>query len=138
MVRYVRSGAAFALPGFSPAVHVPSGLIFVSGQVAIGTDGRIVGKWDFEAQIELTIRNLESVLSAAGATLRNIVKLNIVLSDRTYVSRWRELRQKYFSEPYPASTLIVAGLISEDLLVEIEAVAYLPPRTSWSNSERAN
>jgi hypothetical protein len=52
MVRHISTDAVFALPGFSPAVAVSSELILVSGQVAIGLDGEIVGRGDFEAQVK--------------------------------------------------------------------------------------
>ena len=127
MVKHVKSDAAFAMPGFSPAVCLPSGLILVSGQVAVGTDGTAANPGDFEAQTEITMHNLEMVLAASGATLRDVVKLGVIVTDRAYVARWRELRGRYFSDPFPASTLIIAGLVSEDFLIEIEATAYVPP-----------
>jgi 2-iminobutanoate/2-iminopropanoate deaminase len=129
MVRFVKSEAAFAMPGFSPAVCLPSGLVLVSGQVAVGADGKVLGKGDFDAQTEMTMQNLEAVLVSLGATLRNIVRLGIIVTDRAYVPRWRELRGKYFSDPFPASTMIIAGLVSEDFLVEIEATAYMSTST---------
>jgi 2-iminobutanoate/2-iminopropanoate deaminase len=125
MVKYVRGAAAFAMPGFSPAVCLPSGLVLVSGQVAVGSDGKVVGKGDFDAQTEMTMQNLEEILASAGAMLRDIVKLGIIVTDRAYVGRWRELRGRYFSDPFPASTMIIAELVSEDFLIEIEATAYV-------------
>ena len=125
MVKHIKSDATFVLPGFSPAVALSSGLVLVSGQVAVGLDGQIAGKGDFDAQTELTMQNMQAVLAAAGATFKHVIKLGIILADRKYVGRWRELRSRYFSEPYPASTLIIAGLVSEDLLIEVEATAYV-------------
>ena len=130
MVKYVRGATAFAMPGFSPTVCLPSGLVLVSGQVAVGSDGKAVGKGDFDAQTEMTMQNPEGVLAAAGATLRNIVKLGVIVTDRAYVGRWRELRGRYFSDPFPASTMIIAKLVSEDFLIEIEATAYVPTTPS--------
>lgn len=126
MVKHIGTDAVFALPGFSPAVAVSSELILVSGQVAIGLDGQIVGKGDFDAQVKQTMQNLGAVLAAAGASFKDVVRVGVILSDRKYLSQWRELRSRYFSEPFPASTLIIAGLVSVDLLVEVEATACLP------------
>jgi enamine deaminase RidA (YjgF/YER057c/UK114 family) len=128
VVQHVKTEATFTLPGFSPAVVLPGGLVLVSGQVAIGLDGNIGGKGDFDAQVDLTLRNLREVLAAAGAKFEQVARLGIILSDRKYVGRWRELRSRYFREPYPASTLIVAGLVSEELLIEVEATACLGSR----------
>jgi 2-iminobutanoate/2-iminopropanoate deaminase len=127
VVKYLKSESAFALPGFSPAVVLPSGLVLISGQVAIGLDGQIRGKGDFDAQVELTMENMRAVLAAASATFEQVIRLGIIVTDRKYVSRWRELRSRYFSEPYPTSTLIIAGLVSKDLLIEVEATAYVVP-----------
>jgi 2-iminobutanoate/2-iminopropanoate deaminase len=126
MVKHIRTDAAFALPGFSPAVAVSSELILISGQVGIGLDGQIVGKGDFQSQVEQTMQNLGAVLAAAGATFKDVVRVGVILSDRKYLGQWREMRSRYFSEPYPASTLVIAGLVSEDLLIEVEATACLP------------
>jgi 2-iminobutanoate/2-iminopropanoate deaminase len=126
MVKHVRSDDTFAMPGFSPAISLPSGLILVSGQVAVAPDGKLVGKGDFDTQTEMTIRNLELVLAASGASLHNVVRLGIIVTNRAYVARWRELRSVYFSDPFPTSTMIIAGLVSEEFLIEIEATAYVP------------
>jgi 2-iminobutanoate/2-iminopropanoate deaminase len=104
---------------------VSSELVVISGQVAIGLDGQIVGKGKFDSQVEQTMQNLGAVLGAAGASFKDVVRVGVILSDRKYLGRWRELRSKYFTEPYPASTLIIAGLVSEDLLIEVEATACL-------------
>jgi 2-iminobutanoate/2-iminopropanoate deaminase len=126
MIKHIRTDAAFALPGFSPAVALSSDLILTSGQVSIGLDGQIVGKDNFQLQVEQTMQNLGAVLAAAGASFGNVVRVGVILTDRKYLSQWRELRSWYFIEPFPASTLIIAGLVSEDLLFEIEATACLP------------
>ncbi len=128
MVRHIRSDAAFAAPGFSPAVAVSSELILISGQVAFGLDGEIVGKGDFDRQVEQTMQNLGALLAAAGATFKDVVRVGVILTDRKHLGQWRTLRHRYFADPYPASTLIIAGLVSEDLLIEVEATACLPGR----------
>lgn len=133
MVRHISTDAVFALPGFSPAVAVSSELILVSGQVAIGLDGEIVGRGDFEAQVKQTMQNLGAILSAAGASFKDVVRVGVILSDRKYLTQWRGLRSQYFSEPFPTSTLIIAGLVSADLLVEVEAIACLPISRSELN-----
>jgi enamine deaminase RidA (YjgF/YER057c/UK114 family) len=89
MVRHISTDAVFALPGFSPAVAVSSELILVSGQVAIGLDGEIVGRGDFEAQVKQTMQNLGAILSAAGASFKDVVRVGVILSDRKYLTQWR-------------------------------------------------
>ncbi len=99
-------------------------LVFVSGQAAIGDDGEIVGKGDFDRQAEQAFRNLQRVLDAAGASLREVVKVTIFLTSMQHFAKIIELRRKWFSAPYPADTIVeVAALYSPDAMIEIEAIA---------------
>jgi 2-iminobutanoate/2-iminopropanoate deaminase len=126
MVHYVTPKDTFPLPGLSAGVIVDGPCLFVSGQVSFDASGAIVGKDDFQAQAIQVMSNLQAVLRDGGATFRDVVRVNVFLSDRRYLAAWRELRLKYFAEPFPASTLVIAQLISPDLLIEVEAVAAVP------------
>jgi reactive intermediate/imine deaminase len=100
------------------------GLIFVSGQAAIGQDGGLVGVGDFDAQAEQAFSNLQGVLEAGGSGLDRIVKVTIFLTDMTNFPKIVELRGRWFSEPYPADTIVeVASLALPELEIEIEAIA---------------
>ena len=81
-------------------------LIFVSGQAAIGLDGTIVGVGNFDAQAEQTFKNLAAVLEAGGSSLSKIVKVNIYLKDMGNFGKIVALREKYFTPPYPADTIV--------------------------------
>lgn len=99
-------------------------LLFVSGQAAIDEHGQLVGVGDFDAQAEEAFQNLARVLEAGGSTLRHIAKVTIFLTDMGNFPKIVELRGKWFSEPYPADTIIeVAALALPELEIEIEAVA---------------
>lgn len=101
-------------------------LIFVSGQAAVAPDGTIVGEGDFQAQARQAIANLEGVLKAAGAGLRDIVKVTMFVTDMSNFPAVVELRKQYFSPPYPADTIVqVQSLALPELLIEIEAIASL-------------
>jgi enamine deaminase RidA (YjgF/YER057c/UK114 family) len=123
MISHLSPSDTFRLPGLSAGVVVDGPYVFVSGQVAFDASGAIVGKDDFPAQVVQLMRNLEAVLRDGGASFRDVVKVNVFLADRKYLASWRELRGNYFSAPFPASTLVIAELISPDLLIEVEAVA---------------
>jgi enamine deaminase RidA (YjgF/YER057c/UK114 family) len=123
VANYVTPGEIHPLPGMSPGVIANGPFLFVSGQVAFDGDGAIVGHGDFSRQVEQAMANLQAVLRDAGSTLSDVVKIGVFLSDRKYLPQWREMRGDYFSHPYPASTLVMAELISPELLIEIEAVA---------------
>jgi reactive intermediate/imine deaminase len=100
------------------------GFVFVSGQAAIGLDGALVGVGDFDAQAEQAFRNLEAVLNAAGSGLDRIVKVTIYLTDMANFPKIVELRGRWFSEPWPADTIVeVAALALPELQIEIEAIA---------------
>jgi len=107
----------------SQAIRV-GGLLFVSGQAAIDRDGQLVGVGDFDAQAEQAFKNLEQVLEAGGSSLRDVAKVTIFLTDMSNFAKIVELRGKWFSEPYPADSIIqVTALALPELEIEIEAVA---------------
>ncbi|MBO9151725.1 RidA family protein [Chitinophaga sp. GCM10012297] len=100
------------------------GLLFISGQTAIGDDGRLTGIGDFDAQAEKTFQNLKKVLEAGGSSLKNVVKVTIFLRSMENFDKIVALRGKYFTAPYPADTIVeISSLYSPDALIEIEAVA---------------
>jgi reactive intermediate/imine deaminase len=114
---------------FSPGVKVGAGnLIFVSGQVARNAAGEIVGQGDIHAQTRQALENVKAVLEAAGATIDDIVKVTVFVTDVTQFAAIHEVRAEYFKRDYPASTLVeVKGLVSPELLIEIEAIAVTAP-----------
>jgi len=107
----------------SQAIRVGD-FVFVSGQAAIDADGQLVGVGDFDAQAEQAFTNLEQVLDAGGSSLRDVVKVTIFLTDMSNFAKIVELRRRWFSEPYPADSIIqVTALALPELEIEIEAVA---------------
>ncbi len=97
-------------------------LLFISGQVGVGSDG-IPGK-DIRRQTELAINNLNKVLAGADMDANDIVKSTIYLTDENLIGAFMEAGAGSLPTPPPATTLvIVRALASPDLLVEIEAVA---------------
>ncbi len=101
-------------------------LIYLSGQAAIDEQGRIVGAGDFDAQAERTFRNISSVLEAGGSSLDRVIKVTIYLTDMGNFPKIMALRQRWFSAPYPADTIVeVRSLALPELLLEIEAIALI-------------
>lgn len=99
-------------------------LVFISGQAAIGDDGNIVGRGDFDKQAEQAFRNLRRALEAAGSSLDRVAKVTIFLKSMDNFGKIVELRRKWFSAPYPADTIVeISSLYSPEALIEIEAIA---------------
>src|SRR4051812_36878707 len=102
-------------------------MICISGQVSVNERGEVVGKGDLKRQTEQTYENLKSALAAAGATFRDVVKMNLYVDGLKpeHVPLLREVRSRYISaEQPPASTLVgVSALVGADWLIEIEVVA---------------
>ena len=103
-------------------------LVFVSGQAAIDEHG-LVGVGDFDAQAEQVFTNLAAVLEAAGSSLADIVKVTIYLTDMANFPKIVYLRGQWFSEPYPADTIVeVTSLALPELEIEIEAIGVVRGR----------
>jgi 2-iminobutanoate/2-iminopropanoate deaminase len=101
-------------------------LLFVSGFVPVDGEGRLVGGDDVVAQARQVLANLGAVLKAAGATFADVVKVTVYLTDIADRVRINPVRQEFFGEARPASTLVeVSALAVPGAKLEIEAVALI-------------
>jgi enamine deaminase RidA (YjgF/YER057c/UK114 family) len=128
--QYVNPKELGAAPKFYSHAVSLSGqakLIYVSGQVSWGPDGKIVGAGDMRAQCEQVFKNLTNVLRAAGVGWGDIIKMNsyMVNLNAENVAAFREMRASYLKPgQMPASTLVgVTSLVQPELLLEVEVVA---------------
>jgi 2-iminobutanoate/2-iminopropanoate deaminase len=107
--------------------------LYVSGLVATDERGEVVGLGDVVEQTRQIFRNLKRVLDAAGAGPSDVAKLTIFMRSVDQRPLINPVRQEFFGEHRPASTLVeVSRLVREELLVEIEAVAELPASSRTS------
>ena len=112
--------------GFSQAWKVEDGrtVIFVAGQVSVSEDGQLVHDGDFPAQARLVFENLRTVLEGAGASLENVVKLGVYLTDMSRMPEYGTVKAEFFKGPQPASTAVgVTALAMPGLMIEVEAIA---------------
>lgn len=102
-------------------------VLVLSGQASISEQGEIVGEGDFDAQAGQVFANLERVLGLAGAGLADVFKVTIYLTDMAHFPKIMELRERHFTPPYPADTIVeVRSLALPELMIEIEAMAMVP------------
>lgn len=108
---------------YSQAIKA-GGWIFVAGQVAIDpATGKIV-EGDVKAQTRRVLENLKEILAAAGASLKDVVKVNVYLARQEDFAAMNEVYREYFGESPPARTTVVVRMVNNALLVEMDAVAY--------------
>jgi 2-iminobutanoate/2-iminopropanoate deaminase len=120
------AGASEPISHYTDAVRFGD-LLYVSGCAPFDGAGNVVGKGDVERQTRQVLDNMLEILHAAGAEMKDILKVTVFLinvDDRTKIN---PVRQEFFGDARPASTLIeVSRLAHPDMLVEIEAVAGIP------------
>jgi enamine deaminase RidA (YjgF/YER057c/UK114 family) len=111
--------------GYSRAVKVGN-LVEVTGTVASGDDGKVVGKDDAYAQTKFIYEKIEAVLKRAGAEMKDVIRVRMFVTD---ISRWQEYgkaHSEFFREIKPCNTMVeVNALIEPEYLIEIEATAML-------------
>lgn len=112
---------------YSHSVEVSAGerLLFVAGQIGVAPNGSVAD--GIEAQSEQVFRNLETVLSASGFTVADVVSMRVFLVNRDDRPGFSAVRERHLGGHRPASTLVFcSGLASPNILVEVEAVAAKP------------
>jgi reactive intermediate/imine deaminase len=100
-------------------------LVYTAGQVAWNERAELVGVGDVRAQTRQVLANVESILREGGATLADVLKCNVYLADIRYFQVMNEVFAEVFPEDPPARTTVQAAMAEPEMLVEIEAIAYV-------------
>lgn len=109
---------------YSHSVEIPANhrVLMCSGQLGISADDTV--PTDTESQARLCFENIDAILQDAGMTMRDVVRINAYVTGREHLATYMKVRDEFFAEPAPASTLmIVSGFAREIFNVEIEVMA---------------
>ena len=119
------ANAPAAVGPYSQAI-VAGGLIFCAGQGAIDPATQELRRGSITEETERTLRNLEAVLDAAGATFADVVKTTVFLADIDDFAAMNEVYARFFVDPPPARTTVEVAALPKGFKVEIECIARRP------------
>ncbi len=122
-------------PGYTYVVEAtgPNRLIFIAGQLGLDLDNKLVGgPGDFRAQAFKAFQNLKLALESAGASFKDVVKINNYLVDMSHIGIFREVRDEFLNmvAPPASTTVAISQLARPGALFEIEAIAVLPAKAA--------
>ena len=134
-VRFLNPKTMAKPPGYTYVVEAtgPNRLIFIAGQLGLDLDNKLVGgPGDFRAQAFKAFENLKFALAGAGATFKDVVKLNNYLVDMSHIGIFREVRDEFINTAAPpaSTTVAISQLARPGALFEVEAIAVLPAKAA--------
>ena len=113
-----------AIGAYSQAIKLGD-LLFISGQIPLNPETMEVEDSSFEASANRVISNLENICKEAGATLDDIIKLNIYLLDLGNFAALNKIMEEKFSQPFPARATVEVSGLPKDVMIEMDAIVNL-------------
>jgi reactive intermediate/imine deaminase len=114
-----------AIGTYSQAVKAGN-TVYLSGQIPLVPETMLMVSEDFTAQAQQVFKNIEAVCVAAGGSMRDLVKVNIYLTDLSNFATVNEIMSQYFQQPYPARAAIGVAELPKGSKIEIDGVMELP------------
>lgn len=116
-----------AIGTYSQAIDA-GGMVFLSGQIPLDPDTMQMVAGDIHAQVNRVFDNLTAVAKAAGASLDDMVKVTVYLTDLAHFAVVNEVMTERFSEPFPARAVVGVGSLPRSAMVEVDAILLKPRR----------
>lgn len=105
---------------------VVGNLVFTSGHGPLDVGTHTISAKTFEEQVVRTIENIQTVLEAAGTSLQNCIKVEVILRRFEDFEEFNRIYRSYFDQPYPPRMAFISTLVREDVDVEMSAIAVIP------------
>ena len=118
-------GAPRAIGPYSPVIRAGN-LLFISGQIPFNADTGTVVTGDIAVQTDQVMRNLGTLLKAAGAGFEHVVRTTVFLMDMNDFAAMNESYAKFVTDPPPARSTVQVARLPRDARIEIDAIAVLP------------
>lgn len=125
MRKIVNTEKAPAAIGPYSQANVLGNLVITSGQIPLNPATGEIVEGGVEAQTKQVLENLKAVLEAAGTSMNNVIKTTCFLKDMGDFATVNGIYGTYFAEPYPSRSAVEVARLPKDVLIEIEAIAYV-------------